>query len=676
MPIFIKLTIFLQSFLFFAIQPAVAKLLLPKVGGSSQAWIISLLFFQFFLLLGYSLNSVLDKKVKIYLLILFGALGFYFNHNLYNFKIESDFDLLIFLILNYGAFSLLLAFSNPFLQKIAGSYSLYSISNIGSLLALLSYPFLVERYLNLSTQFLIFKSSFLVFLIMLLFCALKANALESTKEINLKIKDKNLIHVFLFSLCLNSLLIIVTNNLCLHFAEAPFLWILPLVVFLIAFIVGFFEKDIINTDRIKIYTNYSLFILPILLIFTVKTYLVAYLVIIFVSYYFISYRLVREAFKLKPDVSNLVPFYIYLSSGGVVGTILVGILSPIFFVNFYEIVLIFCLIAYLLNEKKNLNYILIISLIFALSLVNLPILNNNLVFILYFVSYFLILIILKKDSQKLLLLALLVSISFSLNKSSNTKKLLLSTRNYYGVKEVKSIKNVNHFFHGKVVHGIQDLNNPSKVYAYAGKNSGVFDVITEVNKKEGIKDVLVIGLGIGNIAAYSGDNNYTFIEIDPQVVNIAKNEKYFTYLKNCKSCKTIVGDGRLETQKLNQKFDLIILDAFTSGAVPLHLITKEALILYKSKLKKDGLIVFNISHSYFNILKALYVNAKKLNLKLLYKVSESESNLEYPNKYAVLVNEKNLMFYKLIKRKFNRYITKVKLSDWTDDRSSLIDIIN
>lgn len=682
-----QLLIFISAFLLFAIQPAIAKSLLPLIGGTSISWITCLLFFQSMLLIGYSLNLIISRTNKLISLIFISLLftsHFFLFHKVETYTSEnlsSTIQIIKYLFLKLGLISILLSFTSPFIQKVINkknSYSLYSLSNFGSLTALITYPFIVETYIGLDSQFNIFNIVSIIYFIIFCLAIISLKNVNFSNENAKNIKFTNKFKILLLSAICNSLLIITTNNLSLQFAEAPFIWIFPLLLFLIAYIFGFLEKEIIPKNITENIFNYSLIILPLFFIFNIKLPFFSYLLIVGILNFVITYKLVREIYELRPETQKLDLFYILLSFGGLIGTVFTGIITSLIFSHYAEIFIIFSLILVL---KLNKNYKFSIILIFILCI--LDILNFSSISIpltLLTSLYLLAIIISTKVKNNYTYLSFACLLFLSLNYLNNNLKYseLISSRNLYGIKKVKNNKNFNFFFHGKTIHGIQNTKNLKKVYTYASKNSGIYDVINHLKEKKPSIKVLVIGLGIGHVASYSRDtDSYTFIELDPSVLNIASNTKYFTYLNDCKNCITIIGDGRIELSKLSTKYDLILVDAFTSGSVPLHLLTREALEIYFSKLKTDGVIAFNISHSYYDLNKALISNSKELEYTLISKHYDSYAKYEYLNIYSIIAKKENDTIRVLMKNNnWNFYKSDKKLNLWTDNRSSLIDILN
>jgi hypothetical protein len=310
-----------------------------------------------------------------------------------------------------------------------------------------------------------------------------------------------------------------------------------------------------------------------------------------------------ELYKSRPESENLTKFYLMISFGGAIGTFFVAFISPLIFIDFYELhisILIFALILLSLYMKGFNQFIRKRSM------------GRTLLF--FFIPFFIVVIP-----------------GFYFLSTFDTHKLIYSSRNFYGIQKVYKQKKTEKssekkiFFSGNTIHGFQYNDERSNIpNAYYGKKSGLGMVIESMKKEKNSLNIADIGLGIGTISGYGRERDkITFFELNPQVEVIAK--KYFTFLESASSeIKIIIGDGRLKLEENKEKFDLIILDAFSGDGVPIHLLTKEAFTIYKNHLKSDGVIVANISNLYIDLKPVFNSIVDYFSFKHIFIIKESD----------------------------------------------------
>ena len=704
-------SIFIGSFLLFLIQPIIGKIITPVYGGTSQVWSICLLFFQITLLAGYTITFLLNKfnlriQTFIYTILLFISLIFssqlFKIYQLEEYDLNSPINSLLWVLFKYiSPIAITLSTISTCLQnwhKIhyqnKSSYHLYSLSNIGSLLALIIYPSFLEGLFPVLTTLINYKIVFylLVFqLIIICFILQKklvfiqlfkliTNRLKKRKKIyykftkinttNTKISNKNIFKWLALSAAGTLLLSGFTTYLTQDISPIPFLWILPLIIYLLSFIISFADEKYYNRFLYILIAQLSILLLIFSIIlfkfhFTIN--IILSLIILFCLFMFCN----GEIFKTRPKEEsshNLPVFYLLISLGGVIGSLIANIIAPLIFKEYLELFIVVCLLliysGYLLIADNNYQ-------------------EKKLS-------------IIKKIQLGLLTIILTMGlIIFSSFKAQNCQQLLKTERNFYGVIRTCILEKTykqKAILHGRIVHGSQLINSNNKLISnipttYYNNNSGIGLAYKFKEKKQKI-NLGVIGLGVGTIAAYGRtDDNIDFYEIDPKIKNIAEND--FTYLKESKAnTKVIMGDGRLMLKKKisnlkpENKYDILVIDAFNGDSVPVHLLTKEAINIYTKNLKKDGLLLFHISNRYLDLDKPISNITQQYYSKIYTPIKISSraliKEIDFNSVYLILSPS----------REFDEYIYKQKSKDilvneiktkpdkaWTDDYNNLFSIL-
>ncbi len=641
--------LFLSSFLLFLIQPMVGRMILPWFGGTPAVWTTCMLFFQTMLLAGYAYAAILVKIKKtgvqaaVHLALLCVALFLMpITPNPAWKPIDGDHPaarILWMLLACVGWPYFLLAASSTLIQSwfaivcpTRSAYRLYTLSNIGSLGALLIYPWLVEPIWSTGEQGRIWSALFasmplgFAFLAMQLRrtptengapAAVDAAAVDAVGSVGSvdSASDASAMRAcepsvwdrvawFLLPALASTMLLGVTNYLCQDVAVIPFLWIAPLSVYLLSLILCF-ERD--AWYRPRWFSLASMLAIGILFamsaIETIQRYngnrvalstqidirivIVAYLAMFFL----VCMVCHGETVRRRPALHRLSEFYLSVAGGGALGAFIVAILCPLLFSTYFEfnLGLVVCL--------------LVASGVWMRSRGG----RRSALF-----------------QRRVKLFALGLAIPLSVLGVypwwvADTSESLPQVRNFYGtltVRELSADEPEHHglaLFHGSTMHGFQLLapDHHRMPTAYFTRDSGIGMAIAAMQKRGAIK-VGVVGLGIGTLAAYGrSDDTFRFYEINPLVVQIA--HKPFTFLQGSAARIEIVeGDARLALEReAAQEFDLLILDAFSSDAVPVHLLTEEAVELYLRHLQPHGLIAFQVTNRNLDLVSVVARHAEK-----------------------------------------------------------------
>lgn len=712
MPYYYAFSVLLSAFLLFQIQPMIGKYILPWFGGTPTVWSTVLLFFQALLTGGYAyaywlLGRLRDRLQGIVHLILLGiSLGLLLVTALtWRSPLTPDAswrpqgsDLPIWGILRVLAVSVgipyLLLSSNSTLMQAwfnrdhhsPTPYRLYALSNTGSLLALISYPIIFEPNLTLRAQAYLWSAGYVVFAISAAYLALRTYQRIQAEDVQGSAgsqpgKDKRPsigVHVLWIGLaaCASTLLISVTSQITQEVAVIPFLWVLPLTIYLLTFILAF-SGGRWYSRQLYLIASLVILVASRMLLKLPSSSIIIQIIIYSLLLFICCMMCHSELFKLRPHPRFLPSFYLMIAVGGAIGGIYVNLLAPyLFSTGFWELQwgLIACgvLLTIIIHVERT------------------PVQrkrprksrqrgaqSRRIVEPVVIVS-----------SVVILLLSLFV-IYYMRAISSET---LLATRNFYGVLRVWEINTdlpelrAYQLTHGKTVHGFQfeanDLRDlPTTYYA---ENSGVGLSISNHPTHPGKLRIGALGLGIGVIAHYGQPGDvFRFYEINPDVIRIAEGEGgYFSFLTDSQAdIHVIPGDARvsLERELVSdgpQNFDLLVLDAFSGDTMPLHLLTKEAFEIYLKHLKQDGIMAINVSNRYFDLDLEVYRLADEFNLGTALIEDRGDAIQSYDSIWMLLTRERDFLNLPAIAaRSAQRPSIPTSLPVWTDDFSNLLQIL-
>ncbi|WP_125911789.1 spermidine synthase [Kiloniella majae] len=685
-----------SAFLLFLIQPMFTKLVLPLLGGAPAVWNTAMIFFQSALLAGYLYAHLLSSAFKlrnqiiIHLFLMTMAILFLPITIPVGYETPSESWPTIWLL---GLFTVaiglpffIISANAPLLQSwfrftrdkdSHDPYFLYAASNIGSISALIAYPLFIEIKFGLITQTLLWSYGFVGLLILILICGISLKNTSKNQSYSLENqaknnnesppKLKNYCKWVILAFVPSSLLLSVTNKITTDLISTPLLWVIPLALYLLTFVIVFSRNPIIPHKIITSVAPYCLIATAFLSMSTTHAETIFLFVIGNLSSFFLLALYCHGLLaKARPNAKYLTNFYIAMSFGGVLGGIFIAIIAPLIFSNIYEYALLLATLGFMMPVKAQTAIEIInkrigkrahsylADFIFSITVLGLIILvqqlhsdaiANKLVTIAILTILFLLLL---ESTGRPLRLTLCIIIGLFIIPYINGAlgKFIFEERSFFGVYTVK-IENKEHnkndlqapeivhvATHGTTVHGIQIPGNPSPL-SYYHNETGLGNLFEsyKINNKA-IKTVASIGLGTGTTACYrQPGQKWTFFEIDPLVETMARNTELFTYMNKCAgNTDVIIGDARLSLRKIpNKSYDLLIADAFSSDAIPVHLLTKEAFELYKNKIKDSGVIILHVSNRYFELEHIVTTTAKVSNLKA--RVYHYERNKENAQKH-------------------------------------------
>ena len=680
------LVTFLGALLLFQVQPLMGKLILPWYGGGPAVWTTCMLFFQVLLLAGYGYAHLVAMRLRpraqavVHVVLLVAAAAALPILPGSRWKPGSLADptwhILALLAASVGLPYLVLSTTAPLVQAWfsrthpgRSPYRLYALSNAGSLLALLSYPFIVEPILGVRRQAMGWSGAFAVYALLMGWCVLRTwrqpempatAASEAQEERGAPSLVQRCLWIAL-SACGSVLLLAVTNQLCADVAVVPFLWVLPLSLYLLTFILAFHSA--------RCYPRVVLgFSLPIVLAWMLWLMfedvdvglgwqVLGYSVGLFVCCMVCHGELVR----LKPSPRHLTSFYLLVASGGALGGVLVTLVAPRVFPAYFElhVGLLACgalaLGAWWYNSGERTRW------------------HGWRTAALSFASV-------------AALAGLAVALAAEVHRTVDGCESV--SRNFYGVLRVESYLTgdpdtaYTALVHGRISHGNQFQSDEGRWLptTYYGEQSGVGLALGELVRAEG-RRIGVVGLGVGTLAVYGrpGDR-LRFYEINPEVRRLATSR--FTYLADSAAEWHIeMGDARLSLERElarrePQHFDLLALDAFTSDAIPIHLLTREAFAVYLRHLRPDGVLAVHTSNRYLDLVPVLLAHADHFGLAAaVIDSDEDEIMLIDAATWVLLSRDSELLESGDLGAAAAGTVSE-RRCHWTDDFSDLLEVLD
>ncbi|HMG84273.1 MAG TPA: fused MFS/spermidine synthase [Terracidiphilus sp.] len=654
--IIFTISMFLSAALLFVVEPILAKMMLPLLGGTPAVWNTCMVFFQATLLGGYLyahgtiryLNRAMQTALQIALVVAASALLLMRsvalpsgwepppNANPALWLIAALFVMvgLPFFVLSSTAPVLQHWFANSRHRLSADPYFLYAASNAGSLAGLLCYPFLLETTLRLSTQRFLWSKTFPLLALMVIFCAvLSRNRAGQDAESERNSPEtgvapcgwKQKLRWVTLAFVPSSLMLGVTTRLTTDVPSLPLFWVLPLATYLISFILVFARRKLVSHEwmarRMPALILCSL--IPQLLetTFPLLVLVPLYLALMFCIAMVCHGELSRE----RPAVQFLTEFYLWISVGGVLGGIFNSLVAPAAFHSVLEFPIALVLAAFLrptvgapllsgqaATVARRNDWVLpvLLGAAIALALMGVDRLPQATHVILAIVIFGVSTGACFSFCMRSLRFALgLVAILLAANLYIGPYGHILDCeRSYFGVTRVTNDESghYRYLLHGGTLHGLQSLDpararEPLSYYTRGGPAGEVMSALSQSNPRA---SVAVVGLGAGSMACLGSlTKQLTFYEIDPIVLKVASNPLYFTFLQQCASdARFVLGDARLRLKAApDDAYNLIVLDAFSGDSIPMHLLTREALALYLHKLVPNGVILFHVTNHYVQL---------------------------------------------------------------------------
>ncbi|MDF2461359.1 MAG: hypothetical protein K0S68_762 [Candidatus Saccharibacteria bacterium] len=701
---------FLSAALIFLSEPYMGKLLLPPFGGSPGVWNTCMVFFQAMLLAGYAYAhwSVkrlgLKRQVWLHaalllvpLLVLPLTLPSWAGQS----SAPPSLQILAILALTVGMPFFILSTSGPLLQRwfaatshprAASPYFLYAAGNLGSFVALLAYPLVVEPSMSLKQQSLFWTVGYVIFIALTLVSifamrrtmrpvAAETKAEAAAPAITWSQRWRWLFYAFLPS----SLMLGVTAHITTDVASVPLLWVIPLALYLLTFVIAFGAGDPAKrVQRTAPFAAAGLF--GAITITTLSLPMPAILIAMYFLALLTLISLVAHG-KLaatKPHPLRLTEFYLWVAVGGVLGGIFNSLLAPVIFNNIYEFPLALLLTVPLLVSIKSLRrpgsrqlaFALVPCLLYLATMGLVVLGKGNLgdpvaMLVIFGLAVMFMLYRARPIGYGIGMLALLVTPLLALA----AQPALHIERTFYGVIKVKQAGDTRVLYHGVTQHGSQftDAKRSLEPTTYYHRSGPLGDVLPACQRLTGCRDIGVVGLGVGTLAGYGREGDrITFYEIDPEIIRIAHNPRLFTYLTRTPAdTKTIVGDGRLSLASSKEQYDLLVIDAFSSDAIPSHLLTREAVKVYMDRLGPSGQLALHISNRYLDLKPIVQAAARDAGLQAVVLKGGTRNGGALPSEWVVLARDKATVD----SLEGWEPLSGPQIDPWTDDYSNILDAL-
>ena len=714
-------TIFVSASLLFSVQPIFTKMTLPILGGSANVWNTAMVFFQAMLLGGYiyawAISRFLRFKIQVVTHLVVTGLGVLFLPMAVSQSwVQPDGAMPTFWLLGlYGASIgipfFALSANAPLLQRwfsytshkdSEDPYFLYAVSNAGSLIVLLSYPLVVEPNLRIQDQSNMWSAGYLVLWLSLVLTAVavvwrRGAEVSDTRDVSFSVPVRLGTVAYWVALAFvpSSLMLGVTTYLSTNVASMPFLWIVPLSLYLLSFIIAFSGRRTLSSERLGRVLPFAV-IAALLALFPIAPILVRFVIEVLAFFVIATYAHTRLA-DARPQADKLTVFYIFMSLGGVLGGAFNALLAPVMFDIVVEFPMMLALSGGLILTREHIVSIRVnatpvkitligVGIVFAIastfmtSLINCPIL----------VALVALYLGLRWLAVPPAVIATTLATAGYIGAMASpfAEAVVMRDRSFFSTLRVEAREvngmSVHVFIHGNTMHNMQlrDAVNAHIPLSYYN-DGNTFDVALRA-AREGRRefDALVIGLGAGALACQAEPNeNWTYMEIDPKVVDLALDPDYFSYMSLCAPSADIrLGDARITLKEVpDASQDIILVDAFTSNVIPSHLLTREAIRSYANKLKTGGVVFVHTSNRLLDITSVVVstANAEGLSTVFLHTSTgdfEGDPLAEFYSKSeGVLIGQTERIDELIERHGWPKAVPNDNVSPWTDDYASIIE---
>jgi spermidine synthase len=658
LPLFM-LAIFVSAALLFFVQPMFAKMVLPRLGGTPAVWSVAMVFFQTVLLAGYAYAHFVTRNLQgrqavmihlgiMLIAILFLPLGIATGWTKPPASGEAFWLLGLFAV-SIGLPFFALSANGPLLQAwfartdhpaAKDPYFLYAASNIGSFLALLAYPFVVEPLSRLQQQTFAWSAGFIFLIVLIAGCGYliwNTKDLKFAKPAKGETADKPTWSEAFVWIALaaipSGLLIAVTNHISTDVAAVPFLWVVPLALYLLTFVLVFSRFAPLVHQAAVILQPLFIAALIASQVFEGFDSIFWILAIHIAAFFFTALVCHGELARLRPAPAHLTEFYMWMSAGGMIGGVLAALVAPQIFswVAEYPILIVLALLCrpgwiWPTGRFATVFFWVALALVAAATLApafghKVPLLSDLSPGVYTYMKWaigilLVVSILLSFDSVKYAYVIALCFLTIKAyeNLDARTRH---TVRSFFGVHKVTDSydRRFRVLLHGTTIHGAQRvMTNDYKPYAgrpelttYYYKSAAIAQAVAQARvNKNGPINYAVVGLGTGTLACHKQEkDSVTYFEIDPTTIEIATNPRRygFSFLEQCApDAKIVLGDARLTIADApDGSYDILVIDAFSSDAIPIHLMTKEAVEIYKRKLAPRGILVMHISNRHLEL---------------------------------------------------------------------------
>jgi hypothetical protein len=667
------LALFASALLLFSVQPMFTKMVLPKLGGAPSVWSVAMVSFQAFLFAGYVYAHVLSRTLRpaaaafvhlCFLALVTFSLPLGMTSALGTPPTDNVMPWLVGVFAaSIGLPFIALSASAPLLQSwFAGTrhpaagnpYVLYATSNVGSFTALIAYPFIIEPFLTLRQQAMVWSIGFgLLALLIAVTGVLTTRFSAARASVAAPVSRRPTLRQRVMWVALTAvpagLCISVTSYITTDIASAPFIWVVPLAIYLLTFVAVFRSSPWIPHAAVLRYLPYIVAPLAVSILGGTKIYWLASMLLNLVVFAGMAIACHGEAYRQRPANDRLTEFYLWTSLGGVVGGIFAGLLAPHLFKNIYEYPLLICIGLALLPGMFSGGVLAALRQAWIPLALAASALVARFGFDLtppYDAEQWLRLVLIAiaaaalfQTKHRARYLALIV-LAFVVSGIWRAGMMTVETaRSFFGIHQVVETDDgtVRLLYHGLTLHGAERVRNSDgtplsgrpELLSYYYPGGPFADAVEAARATQGrLNDVAVVGLGTGTLACHSKPNEqWTFFEIDPEVIRIARNPERFRFLSECApNAQMVVGDARLTLSATPKRFNLIVIDAFSSDAIPAHLLTREAVAGYIAHLRPHGVLAMHVSNQHLELASVVAAIARDESLVAYTKQGHDENH--------------------------------------------------
>lgn len=650
-PVVFVATIFLSASLLFFVQPLFTRIVLPHIGGSPAIWTTAMLFFQTILIAGYLYAHLMTRhfpvRAQLVTHLAVWALALFFLPLAIpgGWQFDPDGPIAWQTLMLFGAGVGLpffaLSANAPLLQSWYGRsggpsasdpYFLYGASNLGSLVALLGFPLVAEPLFGATKIGMGWAMGFGALGALLLLSGLAAKGPALTQEAtpaSTRPTTQNYAYWAFLAFVPSSLMLAVTSKISMDLGSVPMVWVIPLALYLLTFVLTFSNRRMLGIGTLK--NLCGLAILGMLAVFFGGELNLLMAVALVIGFFVITLFAHRQLYLARPDAHHLTGFYLTMSVGGALGGLFNSILAPVFFAGLYEAGVTLVLAALMILDLRLTGAALaravargallgalaaapafaIVALIASVGI--------NMVLLYLLVAGLAAAVLLRRNTASLFS-AVIVMILAGKVLMPDTK--LFRDRSFFGAHSVYEAGDLRLYGNGTTIHGAQRITDdaaarPEPLFYYH-PNGPMAQVLTSARGTRA-QEIGIVGLGVGSLACYAKPGqNWQFYEIDRMVDDIARTPAFFRFMSACAGeAPTHLGDARVVlAEQTGLTYDILVIDAYSSDSVPVHLTTLEAVELYMNRLAEDGVLVFHISNRYYDIERPLARAAEALGLEI------------------------------------------------------------
>lgn len=673
LPVLFTATIFTSALLLFFVQPLFTRMVLPQIGGAAAVWTTAMLFFQTVLIGGYLYAHLMTRlvptsaQIVIHIALLALALAFLPLSVPEGWQYDPARPVvtqtLWLYALGVGLPFAVLSANAPLIQtwyrqsggpRADDPYFLYGASNLGSLVALLAFPLVAEPLFGVTAISVGWSIGFMVLGPLLLLSGLAARrgktqvATETAVGPDTSAPTLRTLGYWAFLAFLpSSLMLCVTSKISTDLGSFPLVWVIPLALYLLTFVLVFSSKSVLTAGRLRRIFPVAVAILVLLALR--PTAILSWISLLLLAFFVASLLAHRLLFDARPDARHLTVFYLTMSVGGALGGLFNSILAPLVFDRLLEYPITVALVALLMIPHKPARAPREIALGLGLALLPLlPLLLDinalHRIGSAYkaLISMGILLVIFALLRARPTITATATAAMVGIWALFGTANVLMIDRSFFGVHLVTERGNLREYMNGTTLHGAQYVSEttdrPTPLTYYHPKGL-MAQIVNDADRAPG-QTIGIIGLGTGALACYArSGQDWHFYEIDQMVVDIALNPNLFTYMSTCApEAKIHVGDARIVLQgQTDLKYDILVIDAYSSDAIPVHLATSEAIQLYLDRLNEGGVLVFHVSNRFYELAQPLSVAAEVLGLVGSYRVQSPAELTDAPGAYPSMV---------------------------------------